>query len=200
MRVCELQKRQWATPADLGISSQIVICLLFACDYLRYIVLQVCRTQRVENAHQHPLIYMKGVTSSDLKAVVNYVYYGEANVAQANLNSFLALAEDLELKGLVRRDESDSQQQQPTKQVNQRPASSQAVSPLIVNNDNGGDRAGAATAMRLRREQLDSFKMEEEDYGPLGSGVGEQYGGGIEDDYLEDQDNSQNQEQGSQII
>ena len=54
--------------------------------------------------------------------------------------------------------------------------------------------------MRLRREQLDSFKMEEEDYGPLGSGVGEQYGGGIEDDYLEDQDNSQNQEQGSQII
>ena len=37
---------QWATPADPGISSQIVICLLFACDYLRYIVLQVCITQR----------------------------------------------------------------------------------------------------------------------------------------------------------
>ena len=49
MYSCELQKCQWATPADPGISSQIVICLLFACDYLRYIVLQVCRTQRVEN-------------------------------------------------------------------------------------------------------------------------------------------------------
>ena len=39
VRACELQNRQWATPVDLGISSQIVICLLFACDYLRYIVL-----------------------------------------------------------------------------------------------------------------------------------------------------------------
>ena len=37
---------QWATSADLGISSQIVICLLFACDYLRYIVLHLCITQR----------------------------------------------------------------------------------------------------------------------------------------------------------
>ena len=46
MYSCELQKCQWATPADPGISSQIVICLLFACDYLRYIVLQVCITQR----------------------------------------------------------------------------------------------------------------------------------------------------------
>ena len=25
------------------------------------------------NAHQHPLIYMRGVTSSELKAVMNYV-------------------------------------------------------------------------------------------------------------------------------
>ena len=33
------------TLVDLGISSQIVICLLFACDYLRYIVLHLCITQ-----------------------------------------------------------------------------------------------------------------------------------------------------------
>ena len=37
---------QWATLTDLGISYQIVICLLFACDYLRYIVLHLCITQR----------------------------------------------------------------------------------------------------------------------------------------------------------
>ena len=49
VRACELQNRQWATPVDLGISSQIVICLLFACDYLRYIVLHLCRTQIMEN-------------------------------------------------------------------------------------------------------------------------------------------------------
>ena len=49
VRAYELQNRQWATPVDLGISSQIVICLLFACDYLRYIVLHLCRTQIMEN-------------------------------------------------------------------------------------------------------------------------------------------------------
>ena len=48
MRVCELQKRQWATPANLGISSQIVICLLLACNYLRYTVPHLCRTQKME--------------------------------------------------------------------------------------------------------------------------------------------------------
>jgi len=147
-----------------------------------------------KNAHQHPLIYMKGVTSSDLKAVMNYVYYGEANVPQENLNSFLVLADDLELKGLVRRDESNSQLQQSTQQVDQRPASSQVVPPLLVNNIDGGDKAAAAAATCLKNEQLDFFKMEEGDYGPLESGVDEQYEGGTEDDYLGDQDISLNQE------
>ena len=49
VRACELQNRQWATPVDLGISSQIVICLLFACEYLWYIILHLCRTQTMEN-------------------------------------------------------------------------------------------------------------------------------------------------------
>ena len=74
--------------------------------------------------------------------------------------------------------------------------SSHGMSQLLVNNDDGGDRVAGATY--LKREQMDSFKMEEGDYGPLESGAKQQYGGGNEDDYLEDQDNSLNQKQGSQ--
>ena len=53
------------------------------------------------NDHPHPLIYMRGVKSDDLLAIVDFLYRGEANVFQENLDSFLAIAEELQLKGLM---------------------------------------------------------------------------------------------------
>ena len=50
--------------------------------------------------HPHPLIYMKGMKSCDLTAIVDSNYLGEANIFQEQLECFLALAEELELKGL----------------------------------------------------------------------------------------------------
>ena len=51
--------------------------------------------------HPHPLIYMKGLRSQDLVAIMDFLYCGEANVLQENLDAFLALAEELKLKGLA---------------------------------------------------------------------------------------------------
>ena len=53
------------------------------------------------NRHQHPLIYMRGVKSDDLVAIIDFLYFGEANVYQENLDAFLALADELKLKGLT---------------------------------------------------------------------------------------------------
>ena len=53
------------------------------------------------NKHPHPLIYMRGLKSEDLVAIVDFLYFGEANVYQENLDSFLAIAEELRLKGLT---------------------------------------------------------------------------------------------------
>ena len=53
-----------------------------------------------KNKHPHPLIYMRGVRSETLMAMVDFFYQGEANVHQENLDSFLVLAEELQLKGL----------------------------------------------------------------------------------------------------
>ena len=44
---------------------------------------------------------MRGVKSDDLLAIVDFLYRGEANVYQENLDSFLAIAEELQLKGLM---------------------------------------------------------------------------------------------------
>ena len=53
------------------------------------------------NAHPHPLIYMRGIKSDNLLAIIDFLYCGEANVYQENLDSFLAIAEELQLKGLM---------------------------------------------------------------------------------------------------
>ena len=44
---------------------------------------------------------MRGVNSEELGAIVNFLYFGEANIFQQNLDSFLALAEELRLSGLT---------------------------------------------------------------------------------------------------
>jgi len=53
------------------------------------------------NPHQHPLLYLKGVMYTELQSVLNFMYHGEVSVAQEELNSFLAVAEDLKVKGLT---------------------------------------------------------------------------------------------------
>jgi len=60
------------------------------------------------NPHQHPLLYLKGVKYKELLSVLNFMYMGEVNVAQEELNSFLAVAEDLRVKGLTQNNASDS--------------------------------------------------------------------------------------------
>ena len=44
---------------------------------------------------------MRGVNSKDLLATMDFFYQGEASVLQENLDSFLAFAEELQLKGLI---------------------------------------------------------------------------------------------------
>jgi len=54
-----------------------------------------------KNPHQHPLLYIKGVKYKDLVSILNFMYMGEVNVVQEELNSFLVVAEELRVKGLT---------------------------------------------------------------------------------------------------
>jgi len=75
------------------------------------VILSACspffRTILKRNRHEHPLLYLKGVKYIDLMAVLNFMYHGEVNVAQEELNSFLAIAEDLKVKGLTQNKADD---------------------------------------------------------------------------------------------
>ena len=53
------------------------------------------------NKHTHPLIYMRGIKTEDLVAIVDFIYDGETKICQENLDSFLNIANELSLKGLT---------------------------------------------------------------------------------------------------
>lgn len=56
------------------------------------------------NPHQHPLLYLRGVKYKELVNLVDFMYQGEVNIAQEELNSFLAVAQELKIKGLTHDD------------------------------------------------------------------------------------------------
>jgi len=61
----------------------------------------VLNTLLKRNKHSHPLIYMKGMKIKDLASIIDFIYYGEVNIYQEDLNEFLTTAEDLQIKGLT---------------------------------------------------------------------------------------------------
>jgi len=69
------------------------------------VILSACspffRSILKRNPHTHPLIYLRGMKLNNLQSVIEFMYNGEANVAQEELNSFLAVAEELKIKGLT---------------------------------------------------------------------------------------------------
>jgi len=76
------------------------------------------------NPHQHPLLYLKGVKYKELVCVLNFMYQGEVNVAQEELNSFLSVAEELRVKGLTQGNNSTSDSKPKSEQ---KPAPSRSV-------------------------------------------------------------------------
>ena len=54
-----------------------------------------------KSKHLHPLIYLRGFQSKDFASILDFLYSGEANVYQEDLDSFLAIAEEFKLKGLT---------------------------------------------------------------------------------------------------
>ena len=64
------------------------------------------------NKHSHPLICLDGITSTELDNILNYMYDGEVNIFQDDLDRFLAVAQRFKLEGLL----GDPQQQEEEEQ------------------------------------------------------------------------------------
>jgi hypothetical protein len=82
------------------------------------------------------ILYLRGISSTHLAYVLDFMYNGEVSVAQDELDGFLEVAESLQIKGLTTGGQNNQQQHHPppppsssSKQKTKRPQSSSAGEP-----------------------------------------------------------------------
>ena len=68
--------------------------LLSSCSNLFKLILK-------SNTHANPLLYLGGINSINLGFILDYIYHGEVNIYQEQLDSFLESAQKLEIEGLL---------------------------------------------------------------------------------------------------
>ena len=54
-----------------------------------------------KSSHSSPLIYLSGVKSKELNFVMDYIYNGEVQISQNDLDNFLDIAQKLKIDGLI---------------------------------------------------------------------------------------------------
>ena len=71
------------------------------------------------NKHSHPILCLSGIKSPDLENVLDYIYQGEVQIFQENIDKFLDVAQKLKLDGLLANEannqHSQSQEKNPIK-------------------------------------------------------------------------------------
>ena len=68
--------------------------ILASCPFFKDLFIQI--------RHPHPLIYMRGIKSENLAAILDFIYFGEANIEAVNLDYFFTVAEELKIKGITK--------------------------------------------------------------------------------------------------
>ena len=111
---------------------------------------------------------MRGMKSEDLLAILDFLYCGETNVYQENLDSFLAIAEEFELKGLGK---SSREEEIPTKPLNVPVAENPAFKVETISTEmaspQGKSRDPFARTVALGNEHSSNMQELDEQIKPL---------------------------------
>ncbi|XP_012285802.1 broad-complex core protein isoforms 1/2/3/4/5 [Orussus abietinus] len=81
---------------------------------------------------KHPIVVLKDVKYSEIKAILEYMYRGEVNVAQEQLGGLLKVAEVLKVKGLVEENGSQGRREEAEPSRSPPPAISTSTNPGAV--------------------------------------------------------------------
>ena len=85
-----------------------------------------------ETKQSQPLICLDGINSVDIQNVLDYVYDGEVNIQQDNLDRFLFIAQRLKLEGLTGSHEQEDKESEPKSDFNLFKEGNQEDTKIIV--------------------------------------------------------------------
>ncbi|XP_058451067.1 modifier of mdg4-like isoform X11 [Malaya genurostris] len=105
-------------------------------------------------ANQHAFIFLKDVSHSALKDLIQFMYCGEVNVKQDALPAFISTAEALQIKGLTETGESAPTQPSPAKETSHIPSSGMTSIPST---------ASSPRVKTLQRSRIHSYKLDSDD-------------------------------------
>ena len=63
--------------------------------------------------HSHPMLCLSGVNKGDLENILNFIYNGEIQIYQDNLDKFLDIAQRFQLQGLIQGKEENEENNDP---------------------------------------------------------------------------------------
>ncbi|KAG5675392.1 hypothetical protein PVAND_005300 [Polypedilum vanderplanki] len=128
------------------------------------LVLAICspyfREIFMNNPCRHPIIILKDVTYSIMSELLQFMYQGEVNVKQAELQAFMSIAESLQIKGLATNTTSSNNNNSTGSSSNSimkgNDPMSSSYSQFHSNNGNANGNVGAGVQRNHNQHQFNS--------------------------------------------
>ncbi|CAD0200289.1 unnamed protein product [Chrysodeixis includens] len=126
------------------------------------LVLSVCSPYFQEmfksNPNPHPIVFLKDVSHSALRDLLQFMYQGEVNVKQEELASFISTAEQLQVKGLTgNQNEDSSTPSKPKPTSRPGPRSSQQRQSVMTKLETDLDSKPSSTPVAVKRPNRPSI-------------------------------------------
>ncbi|XP_039750444.1 protein tramtrack, beta isoform isoform X41 [Pararge aegeria] len=126
------------------------------------LVLSVCSPYFQEmfkmNPTHHPIVFLKDVSHSALRDLLQFMYQGEVNVKQEELASFISTAEQLQVKGLTgNQNEESSTPSKPKPTSRPGPRSSQQRQSVMTKLETDLDSKPSSTPVAIKRPNRPSI-------------------------------------------
>merc|ERR1712183_1213029 len=61
----------------------------------------------INNPHSHPMLYLRGIKNSELQTLIKFMYFGEVQIFEEQLNEFLHIAKDLKIEQIFNEQDRD---------------------------------------------------------------------------------------------
>jgi len=118
----------------------------------------------VRNPHPKPMLYLNGFSYEEVKSLIEFIYLGQTEICEDNISRFIAIAVDLEIKGIdenVLRKEMYERALDIDKQNEQEPYLDDVYREVLKKYNKGENEIGKPKKDNEAKAELKSAKIDE---------------------------------------